>query len=247
MRFLLEFELEKLEIDTEYRKKVMHFIKNCISCANDGKYYSKFYDGTKQKNFTFSVLLDDPKFNDGLINLASNSFKVEFSILDKMEGYLFYASFLDKVDTVIAMNYDNDTKYNSMKLLKVTQLPEETITGKEMMIEMKAPLLIRKHNQIDGTDWYYASGDDDFEEHLHNILSYQLSNFGFSQTSVNSVEIIPIRTKKLIVKHYDCQYPATLGQFYIKADTIILNYLLKCGMCSRKSEGFGYLKLLSQN
>ncbi len=119
MKLILEFLADKNKFPIEYRSMFMHFLKNCLNGANDGKYYDDYYGDTKMKNFTFAVFMDGPQFGEKEIELAMNKVKMIFSTSDKVTGYIFYSSFLEKKHKKLMLADDN-----FMMLGSVTKLNE---------------------------------------------------------------------------------------------------------------------------
>ena len=63
---------------------------------------------------------------------------------------------------------------------------------------------------------------------------------------ISNFEIKPLNAKKTVVDHYKNYIECSLGSFSINADKSVINYLLKSGIGSRKSAGFGFAELLSE-
>lgn len=242
MRIELDFLLKSNVIQVEYRRVIMHFIKTCLGEANNGKYYEDLYGEPKPRNFTFAVFFDSPVFKEEEIQLASNRVKVIFSIVDKMESYIFYSSFLEKKRSKVMLEHNN-----YMILEKVTKLAEPQVHNSSMLVKMNSPLLVRKHNKQNNIDWYYDFTQEEFEEESMNNLRFQLTNAGFSEKLQEGLRLQPIKCRKVIVKHYDCKFAGNLGNFLLEGNPIVLNYLLKAGLLSRRSEGFGMAELLTDD
>lgn len=242
MRLLLEFSLKEPTIPIEYRRVLMHLVKTCLKNANDSKYYDRFYEETKPKNFTFSMFFDAPKFTPERILLVTKRVKVIFSVFDKMEGYILYSSFLEKKGAKILLENDNH-----MILNKVIKLQEPEAHTNKMLIKMNSPLLVRKHDRESNRDQYYSFEEDEFEEGLYYNLRLQLLREGFDETSIEGLKVTPIKCRKVIVQHYGCKFAGSLGNFLVEGNQVVLNYLLKSGLSSRRSEGFGMPELLTDD
>lgn len=240
LRLTLEFQLQANRVQVEYRKVFMHFLKACIDDANDGKYYEDFYGSCKAKNFTFSIFFDEPCFKGEFIELGSNRVKMLFSVADQMQGYIFYSSFLEKRHKKIILADDN-----YMTLEKVMKIAEPEVHNDKMIIKMNSPLLVRKHDRSTNYDQYLYYEQEEFEKEVAKNLRYQLQEEGFEEGYINNVRILPIKCRKVVVKHYGCKFAGSLGNFLIEGDPIILNYLLQAGIMGRRSEGFGMAELLT--
>lgn len=242
MKLLLEFQLEKNRIPIEYRKFFIHFIKDSLSNANNGKYYENFYSGTKEKKFTFAIFMDKPQFQKDEIMLASNRIKMLFSTSDKMAGYLFYSSFLEQKRKEFPMK-----KENTIQLVAVRNLREQEICANRVLVKTNSPLVIRVHKREGNKDYYYSAEKEEFVEEAKQNMRRQLLTAGFAEDVIGDINIQPVKCRKVIVKHYDCKIETTVGKFLIEGNPAILSYFVQAGIGSRKSEGFGMLELLAQD
>ncbi len=240
MKLVLEFVTDKNIFPIEYRRTCIHFLKECLNNANDGKYYEDYYGGTNTKSFTFAVFFDKPSFGENCIELSSNRVKMLFSTSDKLTGLIFYSSFIEKKNKNIMLSNDN-----SMKLQYITKVAEPTIKSDKILVKMNSPLIIRNHNRELNKDYYYAYDQEAFEKEAIRTIRHQLENQGFGDKFLEGLKITPIKCKKVIVKHYRCKIEGSLGNFLIEGHPAILNYLLQSGIGSRKSEGFGMFELLT--
>jgi CRISPR-associated endoribonuclease Cas6 len=234
--------VDKNNIPLEYRSIFMHFLKNCLDGANDGKYYNEYYSGTKTKNFTFAIFFDRPKFGKKDIELSSNRVKMIFSTSDKLTGYIFYSSFLEKKQKKILLKNDN-----FMILKNVTKIAEAIVKNNRILVTMNSPLVIRNHNRENNKDYYYSFLNEFFDNETKGVLKHQLECQGFNDKYLEEIKIIPIKCKKVIVKHYNCYIEASVGNFLIEGNPAVLTYLMQAGVGSRKSEGFGMMELLTEN
>lgn len=54
------------------------------------------------------------------------------------------------------------------------------------------------------------------------------------------------KATKTVVYHYKNYIECSLGTFIISGDRAVINYLLKSGIGSRKSAGFGFAQLIAE-
>lgn len=242
MKLLLEFRLEKNKISLEYRKFFLHFIKDSLSNANNGKYYENFYHGTDEKKFTFAIFLDKPQFQKDEIILASNRVKMLFSTSDKMAGFIFYSSFLERKKKEYPLE-----KGNSIQLVTARNLREQEIFANQVLVKTNSPLVIRRHIREGNKDYYYSFEKDEFLEEAKQTMKRQLLKAGFSETVIENVNLRSVKCRKVIVTHYGCKIETTVGTFLLEGNKAVLSYFLQAGIGSRKSEGFGMLELLAQD
>lgn len=240
MRLLIEFATEKNDFPIEYRRFFMHFFKTCISNANEGKYFDKYYKKAQAKNFTFAIFFDKPIFKNNGIELSSNKLKMIFSTSEQLTGLIFYSSFLEKKNK--RMELPNG---NTMVVKNVTKIADPIINNNKILIKMNSPLLIRSHCEVTNKDYYFSYLSDRFANEAERVIKFQLTREGFKGEYLEGLKIVPIKCRKVIVKHYDCMLEASLGNFMIEGNPSILRYLVMNGVGSRKSEGFGMAELLT--
>lgn len=242
VRLLLEFQLEEYKIPLEYRKFFLHFIKDSLSDANGGKYYNQFYDGTNAKNYTFAIFFDKPQFQKDEILLQSKRVKMLFSTSEKMTGFIFYNSFLERKKKKY-----NLEKGNTIQLLNVRNLREQEIGTNQILVKTNAPLVVRKHIREENKDYYYSFEKEEFLQEANQSMARQLSRAGFSEEVIEGVKLQPVKCRKVIITHYGCKIETTVGTFLLEGNQAILSYFVQAGIGARKSEGFGMLELLAQD
>ena len=77
------------------------------------------------------------------------------------------------------------------------------------------------------------------------MIKTQLMLAGYSEEQSN-VKLIPVDPKVVIIKHYSINIECTIGTFIMEGKPEVLNYLLKNGIGSRKSSGFGVAQLMAE-
>lgn len=239
MRFKLEMVLEKPELPVEYRRAMLSFIKKSLTQANNGEYFDKFFGGAKSKDYTFTVKLPKAVFHGNVIKLDESIFSVTFSTYDKLSGYILYAAFSEQLKKKFPLPNNNSFRLTRMKLLN-----EQEVNSNQILFKMSAPFVVRKHNRDDNKDYYYVYSDEEFVQESLIVLKNQLLNAGYQEEQVNDLKITPINMKKVVVKHYGCCIPCSLGYVMLEGNKSVLNYLYKSGLGSRRSEGFSFADIV---
>lgn len=240
MKIECRFTLKTEILPIDYRRCIMSYIKKCLSIADEGKYFADYYGPAKDKPFCFSVVFGNPTFTKDSITVHEKRMKLIISTADTRTGFILFASILAYQGKTFNLPCNN-----GMKLLQIRQLNEQTVTGNTILIKMLEPLCIRCHNRDNNRDWYYSCKQkDDFEREASNVIKNQLLQAGFSgETSI--VKISPINAKTIVVKYYSINIECSIGEFMLQGDRKALDYLLKSGMGSRKSSGFGVAQLMA--
>lgn len=240
MKFECVFELKTETLPIDYRRCILSFIKKCLSTANEGKYFDDYYGPSKDKPFCFSVVFGNPVFTKDIITVNDKKLRLIISTADTRTGFIIFSAVVAYKDKTFNLPYDN-----GMKLMQIRQLNEQTVNGNSALIKMLEPLCIRSHNRDNNKDWYYSCKQNDvFEKEASNVIKNQLIQAGFSD-EMSNVKISPIKAKTIVVKHYSINIECSVGEFMLQGDKKALDYLLKSGIGSRKSSGFGVAKLLA--
>lgn len=241
MKILLRFYLQNNKLPIDYRRIMLSFFKRSLSDIAEGKYYEKYYFTPERRNFTFAVNLPMPKFSKTEIQLGKNQLNITFSTADYNTGCIFMSAFIKQKDKPIPAPLGNE-----MKLVSVNLVPEKNVTSSSTVVKMLSPLCIRLHKAENNSDKYISVANPDFTEIAKQVIKEQLVESGFDKKLISNFEIKPLNAKKTVVYHYKNYIECSLGSFSINADKSVINYLLKSGIGSRKSAGFGFAELLSE-
>ena len=83
MRVELLFELQKKELPKDNKSIWISFLKNVLSSCNGGKYYDRYFSGSKCKAYTYSVVFSKAIFSKEVIELDQTQVKMIFSADDR--------------------------------------------------------------------------------------------------------------------------------------------------------------------
>lgn len=232
MKINITLALEKNELPLDWRRQMLSLIKSVLE-KEAPDVYNKFYSkgNTSMKPFTFWTLLSNPKFTNDVIILDNAKFNLFISTTDTKLAFCLYngmKQFKGK------FNLKND---NNLTVEKVKLEDEKEIIEHEILINMLSPLVVRQH-YVDEKDRYILHNEDGFIETFEKCVMAQIKN------SDKIPEIVPIKCKKVIVKAYGTNIPATLGIFKLTGDIKTLNKLYKEGIASKTSAGFGKFEVI---
>ncbi len=241
IKLLLEFELAKNQLDIDHRRIFMHIIKKSITEAGDGKYYQQYYGKNRQKDLTFAVYLDKPRFETDLIRLSSNKIKLFFSTSDKRLGMIFWNAFIAQKGKKTPLSGQNE-----ITMTRIIKLPEQQVQDEKIYVKMLSPLVIREHHREGNKDRYHSVASEHFKETADAIIKKQLERSGYDQDHISDFHIIPVRARKTVITHYGCKIEASIGIFELQGNPLILDHLLKAGIGSRHNEGLGMCQILNR-
>lgn len=240
MKFMSEFELADEVIPMDWRRCILSFLKLCLSEANGGKYLEDYYGPAKEKPFCFSVAFEKPVFLKDTIEVKGKKLRLMLSTADSKTGFILFSAVAAQKGKAFPL-----PQGNKMQMTKISQLQEQEVKSNRILVKTLEPLCVRKHNKETNRDHYYSTKQEDFENECRKVLKTQLMTAGFSE-EISEVAIIPVNTKSIVVKYYGINIESSLGDFVLEGDKSVLNYLLKSGLGSRRSSGFGVVKVLAE-
>lgn len=244
MRFKLDFSIEKSEINLDYRKYVLSFIKNALSKSVNGDLMNRYYTDTNTKDFTWTMIVRKPQFTKEKLLFAENKFSIVFSADDKAQtGMYLMLAFLNQKNIKYPAGDDN---YIILK--NIAQLSQKEIRGTTArFVSMPgSSILVREHDRETNKDCYYTCEDADYIEKLEWSLKTQAEMAGFSQKTVEDIKVISVIGKKIVVKHYGVYVDAVIADMKISGSNAVLQHFYLNGVCSRRSSGFGMIDLVEE-
>ena len=244
MRLELYFTLKNPELPIDNKRIWISFLKTCLSKSGGGRFYNQYFEGTPNKDYTFSVILPRPIFRDDIIKLDENSLKIRFSSDDrKRTGLIFFQAFIQAKGKEFALPNDN-----TMILKKIVQIPERLITSDRVVFRttVGGGFVIRSHNKETNKDRFYSFEDEGFSAQMKEVLKYQAVNAGFKEEDGEKIKFEPIRCRKVLVKQYGILVDTTCGVFELHGNPELLQYFYQAGLGSKHSMGYGMLDVLSE-
>ena len=244
MRFKLDFITGQSELNADYRRYVLSFIKNALSQSVNGNLLDRYYTDTHTKDFFFTMIVSKPRFTKEKFQFADNKFSLVFSTDDgKQTGMYLMLAFLNQ----------KNRKYpaeegNFIMLKNIVQLDQKEIRGMTVRFTTMpgSSLVVREHDRDSNKDIYYSCEDEGYPEKLEQALKTQAEMAGFSETSVGSIRLHCVTGRKVVVKHYGIYLDATIADFTVSGENRILQYFYQNGACSRRSIGFGMLDIVEE-
>lgn len=238
MKLSIEFVLEKKEFALDFRRTFLALLKKCLTEADDGKHMKEYYEPGQEKDFTFAVFFSEPTFHKTHIELKAARGKLLFSCAEKFTGYLFFSAFLEQMKKPFPLENGN-----KLTITSVRKVPEPETKENQAMVKMLSPLCVREHTREENRDQYYTYEEETFLEKATYVIKNKLIRAGFSDELSSTFQITPVNCKKTLVEFYKRKVPCSLGYFLLEGDRAILNHLLRAGIGSRCSAGFGMPEL----
>ena len=234
----LVFELEKPELPKELDRLLVSFIKAAAESSSQ-EFFHEMYakDRSVLKQYTYSYMLDSPRFEADRILLGSSRFTMFFSDSDLGEFIRFFNGFKSLVRKRYPM------KNNSMTLVSIVTQRYRDISDREVVVKMMNPLIVRRHDPENNKDMYYTFDHREFSEALKENIDFFLHKTGKS-VSTEGFSITPVKAKKVVVPVFGRNTDASLGVYKLTGTSELLNVLYQAGMGARRSSGHGKWTLL---
>lgn len=244
MRFKLDFTIDRSELNADYRRYILSFIKNALSQSVNGDLLERYYKDTNAKDFSWTMIVSKPQFTKEKFRFADNKFSLVFSTDDrKQTGMYLMLAFLNQKNKRYPAEEGN---YFTLK--NIVQLDQKTIQGTTVrFVTMPgSSLVVREHDRGTNKDTYYSCEDGGYADKLEQALKTQAEMAGFSGAAVESIRLHSVTGKKVVVKHYGIYLDATIADFTVSGENKILQYFYQNSVCSRRSSGFGMLDIVEE-
>ena len=170
VRLKLDFVLKYPQLPMDNKRIWISFLKKALSQCGDGRFYDQYFGGTQNKDYTFSTVFPEPKFQGETVVLAENRMSMFFSADDrKRTGLIFFQAFIQQKGRMFPL-----PDGNHMILKKIVQLPEKLITSDRVVFRTVTGggLVIRKHDRETNRDRFFSFEDEGFAEQMREVLGY---------------------------------------------------------------------------
>ena len=95
MRVELLFDLEKPSLPADNRAIFVSFLKKTLEQSHEGHFFERYFGGTARKDYSFSIILDKPRYEGERIQLKTPRLKMIFSADDRNRtGLIFSMAFM---------------------------------------------------------------------------------------------------------------------------------------------------------
>lgn len=244
MRFKLDFTIDRSELNADYRRCILSFIKNALSQSVNGDLLERYYKDTNRKDFSWTMIVSHPQFSKEKFRFADNKFSLVFSTDDKKQtGMYLMLAFLNQKNK----RYPAE-EGNYFTLRNIVQLDQKTIKGTTVrFVTMPgSSLVVREHDRETNRDKYYSCEDEGYADKLEQALKTQSEMAGFPKAAIDSIRLDSVTGRKVVVKHYGIYLDATIADFTVSAENRILQYFYQNSVCSRRSSGFGMVDIVEE-
>ena len=187
VRFKLDFIIDRSELNADYRRCILSFIKNALSNSVNGNLLERFYKDTNTKDFSWAMIVAKPQFTKEKFQFADNKFSLFFSTDDRMQsGMYLMLAFLNQKNKRYPAEEGN---YFTLK--NIVQLDQKEIKGTKVRFATMpgSSLVVREHDRETNRDIYYSCEDEGYADRLEQALKTQAEMAGLPETSVESIKL----------------------------------------------------------
>ena len=230
-------------LDINYQGKFLSLIKRGLSQTNPDL-FNELYNKNSAKSFTTSMYFPEATFTKDKIILAKevkNNAIMNFSCEDSVLGLSFYNAFMH-------LHNQGRIKLNSQLSVYVSNLvlhKEFSIVSEEIIVKTLSPIAVR--NQQSKFLSLSKENINEFNSALRENTKAKIKIIHPELLSlVDDLEMIPITTKKVIVKHFDINVEATIGKFILKGNSLLLNVLYRTGLGVKTGGFLGMISLIKE-
>ena len=241
MRFTAELVTDNNILPIDYRPAIISFFKHCLTQYENARFFELYYssDGKKAGNYSFAICMPQCKIANNQILLSDNKLRLKFSSADDKSFLIFFNALISQVGKVYPIGKDCN-----LKITNIFLEAEQQIVGSTMTVKFLSPLCVRKHDKVNGKDWYYSFGQDGFVSVLTEGLKGQLISKDLPIGMLDGFAIEPVQAKKTVAIHHGIYIECSLGVFQITGRVELLDYIQKNGLGSRTGAGFGFVQVL---
>ena len=236
MQLLIELKkIDQFSLPVNYNYLLQSMIYNLLD--NKEKLSRKIHETGYQiedkhfKLFTFSLLRGQYKIHGKRIEFLD---KVRFEIrtVDKNILLTIVESLLNLETLRIGQNL--------VKILNV-KIGEKKLTGTSYKIRMISPLVVRSTDADTKKTLYYNPFDTEFKSRImENFERKFLAYYNKEPTGRFDIEPINYSLKnKFVTKYKDFLITGWRGEFEIRGDAEVLDFLYQVGLGEKNSMGFG--------
>lgn len=237
MRITVQLTLEKKEINLDYRRLMISYLKKSLERSNPIRYEEMYGRGvTKEKNFASDIRLGYAKYLSDYIQLQNDEITWVIVTPDYLLG-------IDIYNALLAMKNVSYPAYNEnrIRIRKINVENHKSYDAQEAVIKFCSGLCVRRH--IKGEkDKYFFYDEEGFNEQLVNNIGLQLRDTNINDLSEFKLE--PIQAKRVYSKTYGIVIPNSVGLFRLSGENKLINYLFQAGMGSKRNSGFGLFEIL---
>ncbi len=237
MKNINEFYVETDEINLDYRRLMLSFLKNALQRSDTQLFEAMYGTGvTKEKNFAFDIRLGRVQYLPDCVRLTNDKFTWEIVTPD-------YALGIDIYNALLNMKNVKYPAYNGNNIiLKKSQMfNHKHYESESVLVRFCSGLCVRRHVKGE-KDRYFLYDDVEFEEQLLCNLKLQLKDSGI--TDFTKFSLTPVNAKKIFSKTMGIVIPNSIGVFRLTGSTELINYLYQSGIGSRRNHGFGVFEII---
>ena len=212
---------------------------------------SMIYDLLKNKENLSSQLhergyqIEDKHFKLFTFSLLRGQYKIHGKRIEFLDKVWFEIRTVDKTIllTIVESLLNLDTLRIGQNLVKIlnVKIGEKKLTENSYKIRMVSPLVVRSTDAETKKTLYYYPFDTEFKSRIMENFERKYQAF-YHKVPTGRFDIEPINfslKNKFVTKYKDYLITGWRGEFEIKGDAEVLDFLYQVGLGEKNSMGFG--------
>lgn len=231
-------------ISMSYQGNFLALIKHEMAATNQLA-YQELYQKPTRKNFAMAISFPsahfDAKHHQIQLRPKYNA-SIIFTTSDTLLGVTYFNVFQNLMHSS-PLNYNDDYiihfhKPHMVKLPRIQQPAAIFKTTSPIVITNK--IADRRYKMLT-VDRHYKSGE--FMNAIKRELKFRLQDSAL-QSAVDQMELIPLKTKTVVMHAFNQLIIGTTGYIQINANPALLNYIFEDGIGAKRGSFNGLLKLI---
>lgn len=212
---------------------------------------SMIYDLLKNKENLSSQLhergyqIEDKHFKLFTFSLLRGQYKIHGKRIEFLDKVLFEIRTVDKTIllTIVESLLNLDTLRIGQNLVKIlnVKIGHKKLTENSYKIRMISPLVVRSTDSRTKKTLYYNPFDRDFKSRIIENFERKYQAY-YHKVPTGRFDIEPINfslKNKFVTKYKDYLITGWKGEFEIRGDAEVLDFLYQVGLGEKNSMGFG--------
>lgn len=236
MQLLIELKkIDQFSLPVNYNYLLQSMIYNLL----DNK------ENLSRKIHETGYQIEDKHFKLFTFSLLRGQYKIHGKRIEFLDKVLFEIRTVDKniLLTIVESLLNLETLRIGQNLVKIlnVKIGEKKLTGTSYKIRMISPLVVRSTDADTKKTWYYNPFDTEFKSRIMENFERKYQAY-YHKVPTGRFDIEPINyslKNKFVTKYKDFLITGWRGEFEIRGDAEVLDFLYQVGLGEKNSMGFG--------
>lgn len=236
MQLLIELKkIDQFSLPVNYNYLLQSMIYNLL----DNK------ENLSRKIHETGYQIEDKHFKLFTFSLLRGQYKIHGKRIEFLDKVRFEIRTVDKniLLTIVESLLNLETLRIGQNLVKIlnVKIGHKKLTGNSYKIRMISPLVVRSTDPETKKTWYYNPFERVFKSRIIENLERKFQAY-YHKVPIGVFDIEPINfslDNKIVTKYKDYLITGWKGEFEIRGDAEVLDFLYQVGLGEKNSMGFG--------